>query len=861
MLFRSPRTRTLIDIPRHCDEKINSSVRQRAPSVFYTNCRSLSDNKLDDLKLRLNNHKSDIICLTETWFDNVREMKTSIPGFKLYSANRSNRVGGGAAVFVNADMNVSVLERCSTRTWSSLWLLVKNPQMLTMIIGCIYHPPSDNANINLEKIESTLNKLTIEHPQAKMVLCGDFNHMELNDLAIQSQLTKAMQFATRVTAYLDQILTDISQYQPAVKLPPLIGNEQDHCCIHLPGQNIAKKRYKEVYVRQCKSDTRTRVLLDIATHDWTHITVSDNLDDMVDNYYSAIESILDLHCPLKRKKVRVDNSFVMTPLIEKLINARDREYRNHCKSISWKFFSCLVRRLISKAKRSYAATKLNKAVASKAWWKEINKIDGKCQDNIPECHLMDGQWLTTSEVTDELNRFFSQIGGNRQGTQQLCKNLPGALSPVSIGEVKYLLKQLNTHKATHSNDIPTWVSKAGAEDLCIPVTSIINKMLETQEYPRKWKNAQIRPLKKISNAACAGDYRPISLLHHLGKLAEDVILRKLKSTVESKLGKNQFAYRKQHCTTDALLKLINNWCASLDDLSTSHISAAMIDMSKAFDRLHPDVLKGKLQQLGVSDALINLIDSFLTNRLCSVRIDQHEFTLCEITMGAPQGTKLGPWLWLIYIDEPECETIKYADDITIYSIVKKNPTEHHKELQPSLNYISQWASDNNMLINTRKTHLVKMTLSEPKHTDNYVIYDVSINISSHTKLLGVTIDSRLSFAEHVNDIVSRTSFKLFTMRRLRRLGANEKCLMMFYRSHILSVITYAAPAWSSLITDGSVAKLDQIQRRALRIIHPDGDYETNLQTMAVPNIKLHLDDRSEERRVGKECRSRWSPYH
>ena len=121
----------LIDIPCHCDEKIHVSVRQRAPSVFYTNCGSLSDNKLDNLKLRLNNHKSDIICLTEIWFDNVRETKTSVPGFKLYSANRSNRVGEGAAVFVNADMNVSVLERSSTRTWSALWLLLKNPQMIT----------------------------------------------------------------------------------------------------------------------------------------------------------------------------------------------------------------------------------------------------------------------------------------------------------------------------------------------------------------------------------------------------------------------------------------------------------------------------------------------------------------------------------------------------------------------------------------------------------------------------------------------------------------------------------------------------------------------------------------------------------
>ena len=115
------------------------------------------------------------------------------------------------------------------------------------------------------------------------------------------------------------------------------------------------------------------------------------------------------------------------------------------------------------------------------------------------------------------------------------------------------------------------------------------------------------------------------------------------------------------------------------------------------------------------------------------------------------------------------------------------------------------------------------------------------------------MDSRLSFAKHANDMVFRTSFKLFTMRRLRYLGANEKCLMIIYRSHILSVITYAAPAWSSLITDGSVAKLDQIQCRALRIIHPDGDYDTNFQTMAVPNIKLHLEKKKTIRCTISSC--------
>ena len=587
----------------------------------------------------------------------------------------------------------------------------------------------------------------IAHPNAKVIICGDFNLMPIDGLVTQFQLSKKVQFATRGASCLDQILTDVDQYQPAEELPPLIQNEQDPCCIYLPGKNIAKHQYRETYVRHISAESKTQVLIDIAKQDWGNVINCLSVDEMVGNYYDTIESILNKHCPFRRKKLRVDNSFTLTPLISKLIKARDREYRQRKKSIKWKFFSKMIQRLIIKAKRSYASQKLNKAVASKAWWKEIDKIDGKHQKKTAEKFMVDGSWLNAAEFSERLNTFFSQVGGNRENIFSSCANFPTALQPVSIGEVKHLLKKLNTGKATHGNDIPTWVSKVAADDLCVPLTTIINKMLETQEYPEIWKNSQIRPLKKTTNPSGPGDYRPIALLHHLGKLAEEIILQKLKSTVEAKLNINQFAYRKQHCTTDALLKLVDSWCSSLDNPTTSHISAVLIDMSKAFDRLHPDFLRLKLQNLNVNDSLIHLIDSFLTGRSCTVRIGQHQSSKKRVTMGTPQGTKLGPWLWLVYVNDllPDCPTIKYADDVTTYQLVRKTePDATQKNLQMSLDYISEWATANNMLLNSTKTQLIKFTLSEPKVADQYSLSNRSITESPQSKLLGVTFDHRLT---------------------------------------------------------------------------------------------------------------------
>ena len=135
---------------------------------------------------------------------------------------------------------------------------------------------------------------------------------------------------------------------------------------------------------------------------------------------------------------------------------------------------------------------------------------------------------------ENLNQYFSSVGREEIPSSV---NIPESRLDYefSFGEVKQLLKKINTSKATHSEDYPSWISKQCCEDLCIPVTNIINAMLKNGQYPKLWKSAEIRPLKKVPHLKTYKDYRPISLLSHIGKIAETAFLKIYKAHVIPKL--------------------------------------------------------------------------------------------------------------------------------------------------------------------------------------------------------------------------------------------------------------------------------------------------------------------------------------
>jgi hypothetical protein len=176
----------------------------------------------------------------------------------------------------------------------------------------------------------------------------------------------------------------------------------------------------------------------------------------------------------------------------------------------------------------------------------------------------------------------------------------------------------------------------------------------------------LKPLPKVTNATSYNDYRPIALGYHLSKIAESFIIDSLKPYIS--ISDNQYAYREASSTTHALIKLIHDWTCELDKDSRAQINALFIDMSKAFDRMNPTTLL-KLRKTGIDEQLISLLYSYLTNRTHQVAVRDHISTPLNVSVGVPQGSKLGPILWLLYIDDlssAQCNMIKYADDCSAY---------------------------------------------------------------------------------------------------------------------------------------------------------------------------------------------------
>ena len=643
---------------------------------------------------------------------------------------------------------------------------------------------------------------------------------------------------------LDLICTNISEYQSAVELSPICNN--DHCTILLKINKVSKTpKYIRTNRRLITAERKSRVLCDIAKESWDNVLKAESVHDKVEALQFTINSILNKHCPFKVRKIRRDRPGWITPGIEKLIRARDKAYQKRSKS--WKVIRAIVRRRIRSSKRSFIADKLNSNQNTKEWWATLNTITKPNSSKKEQLPTVDGKAMTPSNFCDKLNSYYASVGGppvsvERNGhAQSECST--AELSELSIGEVKHMMSKLNVSKATSSEDFPCWVSLEGREDICVPLCNIINSMLKTAEFPDKWKKSQIRPIPKTSNPTTFRDYRPVSLLFHLGKLSEQVIIDKLRPKLEKIIEPSQFAYQPKLGTVDALIKLIDDFTAELDNPGTRYVQSAALDFSKAFDRLQPDILLDKMENYKFNKNSISLVSSFLQNRKQSVKYGDSLSTYISSLVGAPQGTKLGPILWLLYSNDLSAKDynhIKYADDTTFYTPVRSSDL-NPSAIAPAVLSTQQWATDNSMMLNADKTEVMNTCLSyKCNYDDDVVIDDLSISPSPCTKFLGVFIDNKLSFNQHVDSLITKCNSRVFLLRKLRTIGLDVQGLKTFYFSNIRSVISYAAQAWFSLLGEHNRERLEKIQRSCTKIMLPESEYPDRLAILNMTMLSEFL---------------------
>ena len=280
--------------------------------------------------------------------------------------------------------------------------------------------------------------------------------------------------------------------------------------------------------------------------------------------------------------------------------------------------------------------------------------------------------------------------------------------PIQCGEILSLIRNLNPNKATGSDGISGQMLLLCDNSVVLPLKIIFQNILISAIYPDMWKLANVIPIFKKGDKQLIKNYRPISLLPICGKMFEKIIFNNLYNYLNGNnlITKNQSGFRPGDSTTNQLLYLVNEIHKAFDDPKCLEIRAVFLDISKAFDKVWHDGLLFKLNQNGISGSLLKLFEDYLHERKQRVVLNGFYSDYSPIESGVPQGSVLGPLLFLVYINDLE-RNIKsnvkfFADDTMLFSLVK-DPVTSANDLNHDLDMIYQWAHQWKMEFNPDPT--------------------------------------------------------------------------------------------------------------------------------------------------------------
>ena len=401
---------------------------------------------------------------------------------------------------------------------------------------------------------------------------------------------------------------------------------------------------------------------------------------------------------------------------------------------------------------------------------------------------------------------------------------------VTQAEVYSKIKKLNTNKATGHDQIPSKLLKPIAEIISRPLTNSINRSIDTTIFPTNLKKAEVYPKDKKPDLLNIKNYRPLSILTSVSKIFESVLTEQLVDYFEEIFSPYLSAYRKGYSCNTLLLNLVESWKSSFDQ--NKYVGAVLMDLSKAFDCLSPSILLNKLKAYGLSDSATSLLGNYLTGRSQRVKIGQTFSTWRDVVRGVPQGSILGPLLFNIFLNDifyifTECDIHNYADDNTISYAHQQLETVKYI-LQNQAQEASIWFRNNSMHANIDKFQCIFLAPGNKQcEPQTLKINDIEITSEKIVKLLGINIDDKLNFKQHISDICCKAGKQLNALRRLSKL-LDTKSKLTIFKSFILSNFNYCATVWH-FCGKQDAQKLEKIQERALRFVYCD--YQSSYQSL------------------------------
>ena len=396
------------------------------------------------------------------------------------------------------------------------------------------------------------------------------------------------------------------------------------------------------------------------------------------------------------------------------------------------------------------------------------------------------------------------------------------LNTCTEAEIRELVSGVNWSKASGPFSIPSNIIKSFKDVFYEPLSAIVNKSLSEGIFPDLLKFATVHPIYKKGDKTKCANYRPISILSNISKILERAMYNRIELFLNefNLIYENQFGFRKKHSTEHALSAIIEQIRTNLDNKTFS--AAVFIDLEKAFDTVNHCILLKKLDHYGINNIANRWLGSYLSNRMQNVSLNGASSENQPITCGVPQGSILGPLLFLIYIDDlrfslTNCSVFHFADDTNLLFSMK-NPKLLSKVINKELKNLYEWLCSNRLSLNASKTEFLifrppKVTLNERV---TLRLNGVTIFESPKIKYLGIILDSRLTWKHHVNEICKKLGRSLGMIYKTRKL-CNENILRSLYFSLFNSHASYGLAVWGQCQSE-NFSKIERLQKRIIRAI-------------------------------------------
>ena len=829
-------------------------------SIFHLNIRSIPANfsklraQLDTLHINFK-----IFALSETAI-NDHDTAFNIPGYNVEQDFRPKRKGGGVALFIANNLQYRIRADLQLgENTNSIFVEIDRTHLnskYNTIIGCIYRPPS----YSLKSFNALLtSRLSILHNEKKQLyIAGDFNvnidPLVKNDINTQTFknifssnfLFPLIDKPTRVTCHsatiIDNIFSNASDIANTSRSGILRLSISDHYAVFCVNTSINVKANKQtVTKRNYSQKSISKFTKSLTNQSWISINILD-----VQSAFSWFQRVIDLHfeehfpkqtftmtyktrLPWLTEKLRTqikEKNAMHTQVIlnpsNTLLNSEYKRLRNELTSS------------LRNCELQYYSNKLelNKSDLKKTW-DVLRIILGKDTNNSKRTLKLNikGKCVTDSmEIANNFNTFFVSIGSelakdivSTANPMSYIKNCNNSIviPPVTMIEVRQTILSLKNSSAGW-DDLPALVAKQSIDSYIEPLTCLINRSFSDGIFPNELKLARVVPIFKSGDSTVLSNYRPISIVSFFAKVFEKLLYKYLLNFLDDNniLYNYQFGFREKHSTQQAILALVEKITDAWE--TGDIIIGVFLDLKKAFDTVPHDILLKKLHAYGIRGKALELLKSYLTHRSQYVIYDGKQSSTLPINCGVPQGSILGPLLFIITMNDIGnvsrfLYSILYADD-TCVLLNGNDYAKLIKFLNSQLEELSVWLKANKLSLNVQKTYYMVFHRAKIKNDQqsNIVMNNVCLQRTNNLKYLGVVIDHKLNWTHHIAYVKNKISKGIGIMYRARNC-LTKNSLRKLYFAYIYPYLIYCIEIWG-ISPQTHLKPLLLLQKKLVRIM-------------------------------------------